>query len=96
MTTLRTSKDRRTTAENPAFVAYVFLHIAEEMRAAGNPAYEIAELLGASGALRHGKMPPGVFVPEEDFRTVYNGAVEALKAHAAKVLLERASDGPKH
>lgn len=93
---LHTSTDRRTTVENPAFVAYVALHLAEDMKAAGNPGHVIAEQFAAALALQHGKMPEGVYVPEEDFRLVYEGLVYALTQHAAKTLAERASKAVKH
>lgn len=96
MTTLKTSKDRRTTAENPAFVAYVALCLANEMREQGNPAYRIAEAFGAQAALKHGKMPGGIFIPESDFTEVRAGLIEALKNHAAEVPLARMADGAKH
>lgn len=88
---VKVSKDRRTTEDNPAFLAYVLACIANDMRESGNPAHVIADRLAAEKVAEHGRMQSDVFIPEEDFKRQHNALVQALKNFAAQVLMDRAA-----
>jgi len=96
MTTFKVSEDRRTTEDNPAFLAYVLACIANDMREQGNLAHVIADRLAAEKVAEHGRMQADVFVPEEGFKRLYAAMVLALKAFAGEVLLNRLAEKERH
>ncbi len=93
----KVSKDTRTTKANPAFVAYVTLHVANDMRNDGLwMLADILEKAGAKMAMEYGRMPEDIAVPEADWDAVYADVVATLKEQAAAYMMDRTASGLKN